>query len=129
MKLQQRLDNPATHGVEVASLELNYRLDSHPGWPGMSPEHEDAFENENLELEGGGWITVTVNGSTSSEGAYSNFFAPGQGSIVCVYNDKSQDENQPRDRLEWSQVISQVYQKLTLESLQPTTKLRTISRF
>ena len=34
----------------------------------MPPEHEDAFENENLELEGGGWTTVTVNGKTSSRG-------------------------------------------------------------
>ena len=127
--LQQRLDNPATHDVEVASLELNYRLDNHPGWPGMPLEHEDAFENENLELEGGGWTTVTVSGRTTSKGAYSNLFAPGQGSIICFFNDKSHDENQPRDRLEWSQVISQVYQKLALELLQPATELRTIWRF
>ena len=127
--LQQRLDNPATHDVEVASLELNYHLENQSGWPGMPPEHEDAFENENLELDGGGWTTVTVNGRTSSRVAYSNFFAPGQGSIICVYNDKTQDGNQPRDRLEWSQVISQVYQKLALESLQPATNLRTIWRF
>ena len=98
--------------------KLNYRLDNLRRWPGMPPEHEDALENENLELEGGGWTTVTVNGRTSSRGAYSNLFAPRQGSIICVYNDKSHDGNQPHDRLEWSQVISQVYQKLALESLQ-----------
>ncbi len=72
---------------------------------------------------------MTVNGRTSSTGAYSNLFAPGQGSIICVYKDKSHDGNQPRDRLEWSQVISQVYQKLALESLQPATELRTLWRF
>ena len=38
-------------------------------------------------------------------------------------------ENRPRDRLEWSQVIPKVYQKLALESLQPATELRTMWRF
>ena len=49
--LQQRLDNPATHDVKVASLELNHRLDNYPGWPGMPPEHENAFENGILSLK------------------------------------------------------------------------------
>ena len=89
--LQQRLDNPNTHDVEMASLELNYRLDNLPGWPGIPPEHKDAFENENFELKGGGWTTVTVNSRTSNRGPSSNLFAPGQGSIICVYNDKSHE--------------------------------------
>ena len=72
---------------------------------------------------------MTVNGRTWSGGAYPDLFAPGQGSIICVYNAKSHDGNQPRDRLEWSQGISQVYRKLALEPLQSATELRTIWRF
>ena len=127
--LQQRLNNPNTHDVEVACLELYYRLQNDPGWPGMRPEHDNAFENENLELQGGSWTTVDVNGRTSSDVAYSKLFDPRQGSIICTFNDKSRDNNQPHERLEWSQVISQIYQKLALESHQPATELRTIWRY
>ena len=81
--------------------------------PGMRPDHENALENENLELKGGGWTTMNVNSRTSSEVAYSNLFDPGQGSIICDFNDKVLADNHPHDRLEWSQVMSTLIPPLT----------------
>ncbi|MDI1492642.1 MAG: hypothetical protein OHK93_004424 [Ramalina farinacea] len=86
----------------------------------MPPEYEDALEKENFELEGGDWTTINVNGRTLSKGV--NLFAPEQDSITCVYTDKNHNGNQPHDRLEWSQVISQVYQKLAHASYFPLPK-------
>ena len=39
-------------------------------------------------------------------------------------DNKSRDNNQPYDRLEWSQTIFQVFQTLALRSLQPTSGFR-----
>ena len=124
--LQQRLDTPAAHDTETASLQLNYRIDTSPGWPGMIRGQEPALRNEGLELEGGGWITAGVSSRTANETAYTNLFAPGQGSIVCWANDKIYDGNQPSERLEWSQTLFQTFQTL---ALQPTPPLKTIWRY
>ena len=61
--------------------------------------------------------------------AYSNFLSAPQGSIVCFNNDKSEDHNAPESRLEWSDIIFQVYQMEAAKRLQVLRGLRTIWRF
>ena len=55
--LQQRLDTSAAHDIDGASVEMNYRLELCPEWPGMSNEQDNAFENKNIELEGDDWTS------------------------------------------------------------------------
>lgn len=120
----QRLNGLDAHDVQTATVELNYDLRSRVVVsPGVDPE---ALANENLEL--GNWTEVFVRSKGFARVSYTNFFDPTQGSIVCANNDKSEDKNNPADRLEWSEVMFQVYQKVAMNLLQPMTELRTIWR-
>ena len=122
----ERLENNA-NDVVAANVELNYYLEINPLLePTVEPE---ALASENLRLED--WKNVVVRSIESppqDRVPYSNYFNPIQGSIICSNNDKSQDRNDPDERLQWSEVMFQVYQKMTKDSLQSTKELGTIWR-
>ena len=126
-KLQQRLRDSAAYDVVQANLEINYSLGAWECPPSHSTDVENAFLNENIELEG--WRLVSVNDRTSSETIYTNFFCPGQGSIFCAENDKMKDHNHPQDRLQWSEVLFQVHHSEAVKALQSAKLLRTMWRF
>ena len=88
---------------------------------------ENAFFNENIEVEG--WTHVTVKNIGDPDPAYSNFISATQGSIVCVNNNKLEDHNAPESRLEWSDIMFQVYQIEAAKRLQSLRRLRTIGRW
>ena len=56
-------------------------------------------------------------------------FAPRRGSIVCMDNNKFRDNHDPHNRLEWSEILFQVYQQEALRTMKPASTLRTIWRF
>ena len=87
---------------------------------------ENAFFNENTEVEG--WTHVTVKSIGYPDPAYSNFISATQGSIVCVNNNKLEDHNAPKSRLEWSDIMFQVYRIEAAKRLQSMRELRTIWR-
>ena len=94
--------------------------------PTVDPQ---ALGSENLRLDD--WTNVVVRSKESRPEdieTYSNYFNPIHGSIICSNNDKSQDQNDPDERLQWSEVMFQVYKKMAKDSLQSTTELRTIWR-
>ena len=124
--MNERLEKNA-NDVVAANVELNYYLEINPLLePTVEPE---ALASENLGLED--WTNVVVRSIESlphDKAPYSNYFNPVQGSIVCSNNDRSLDLNDPDERLQWSEVIFQVYQKIAEDSLQSTKELRTIWR-
>ncbi|KAL9580342.1 MAG: hypothetical protein Q9212_004553 [Teloschistes hypoglaucus] len=123
-RLTQRLNDLAAHDVQTANVELNYELQIHAAIsPGVDLE---ALTNENIEFRN--WTEVVVKSKVGTEKAYANVFDPTQGSIICKINDKECDKNDPADRLQWSEVMFQVYQKVAMGSLQPMTELRTTWR-
>lgn len=71
-----------------------------------------------------GHVSVTSNGYPDP--AYSNFISAPQGSIVCTNNDRFEDHNAPENRLEWSDVMFQVYQMEAAKRLQVLRGLRII---
>ena len=87
---------------------------------------ENAFFNENIEVEG--WTHVTVRSIGYPDPAYSNFISATQGSIVCVNNNKLEDHNASESRLEWSDIMFQVYRIEAAKRLQSMRELRTIWR-
>ena len=116
------------HDRVQANIEINYELES---WEGSADLGSDALENalfnENIDLEG--WTFVSVKSNGYQDPAYSNFLSAPQGSIVCFNDDKSEDHNAPESRLEWSDIIFQVYQMEAAKRLQVLRGLRTIWRF
>ncbi|KAI4199258.1 MAG: hypothetical protein LQ350_004718 [Teloschistes chrysophthalmus] len=109
-RLTQRLNDLGAHDVQTAGIELNYDLGSRVAVePGMDLE---ALANENLESRN--WTEVSVKSKAGPKD---------------TNNDKEKDKNDPADRLEWSKVMFQVYQKVAMDSLQPMTELRTIWRY
>ncbi|KAL8801689.1 MAG: hypothetical protein Q9182_004283 [Xanthomendoza sp. 2 TL-2023] len=61
--------------------------------------------------------------------AYTNFFGARDGSIICYENEKLQDRSDPRDRIQWSDIIFQAFEQEAIRKHQPITSLRTIWRF
>ena len=125
--LQRRLHDSATSDVVQADIEINYDIEPSEGPPYHSREVENAFLNENIELEG--WRLVTVFDRTTSEKIYDNFFSPTQGIIFCANNDKTKDHNDPQDRLQWSEIIFQIHQSEALRALKSPKLLRTYWQF
>ena len=76
-----------------------------------------------------GWCSVAVKSRGFPEELYSNFFCPAQGSIFCAFNDKTNDYNDPEDRLHWSEIVFQIYEMEAARALQPLKFLRTVWRF
>lgn len=126
-RLQQRLRDSAAHDEVQASLEINYGISALECPPNHGTVVENAFLNENIELED--WRSVSVNDRTSSEAIYTNYFCPGQGSIFCTENDKWKDHNHPQDRLQWSEIVFQIHQSEAVKAHQSAKLLRTIWRF
>ena len=69
---------------------------------------ENALFDENIDKEG--WTQVSVKSNSYQEVAYSILISAPQGSIGCLLNDKFEEHNAPESRLEWSDIMSQVYQ-------------------
>ena len=111
-----------------AGIEINYDLDS---WEGIvdlgSDALENALQNENVETEGCKFIPVKSNGFIDP--AYENFISAPQGCIICVNNSNLEDHKAPESRLEWSDVVFQVYQMEATKTLQELRRLRIIWQF
>ena len=69
---------------------------------------ENALFDEKIEKEG--WTQVCVKSNGYQEVAYSILISAPQGSIGCLFNDKFEDHNAPESRLEWRDIMFQVYQ-------------------
>lgn len=128
-RLRRRLDDTDAHDrVQAGVVNHNYELEfweaiRDPGTQTL----QDALSNENIDLEG--WTQVAVRTNGFEDSAYTNLFSAREGSIVCLNNDKFDDRNAPASRLEWSDIIFQVYQMEAAKKLQPLQRLRTIWRF
>ena len=109
------------------NLEINEPFEGFECPPDHGAEVVNAFSNEKIDLEG--WRSVAARSRGYSETIYSNFFCPAQGSIFCVYNDKTKDHNDPKDRLDWSEIAFQIYQSEAARALQSPKLLRTVWRF
>ena len=122
------------HLVSAWSLERDVRnalLSFRIGFESLSlchgPEVANAFEAENIDLEG--WLSVVVKSRGFPEELYFNLFCPAQGSIFCPFNDKNNDHNDSEDRLHWSEIVCQIYEMEAVRALQPFKSLRTVWRF
>ena len=126
--LKRRLNDPNAHDRVQADIEINYELGFWEGSRDLpNAALENALFNENIDIEGWTYVSVTSNGYQRP--AYLNFLSAPQGSIVCINNDKSEDHNAPGSRLEWSDIIFQVYQMEAAKKLQILRRLQTIWRF
>ena len=127
-RLERRLNDPNAHDRVQADIKINYELESWEGPADLGTTAlENALFNENIDVEG--WTFVSVKSNGCQNPAYSNFLSAPQGSIVCVNNDKLEDHNAPESRLEWSEILFQVYQMEAAKTLQVLRGLRTIWRF
>ena len=109
------------------NLEINEPLEGFECPPDHGAEVVNAFSNENIDLEG--WRSVAVRSRGDSDTFIPTFFCPAQRSIFCAYNDKTKDHNDSKDRLEWSDIVSQIYQMEAARALQSPKLLRTVWRF
>ena len=125
-RLYQRLQNSATSDVVRGNLDINYDVERLSCPPDHGPEVVNALETEDIDLEG--WCSVAVKSRGFPEELYSNFFCPAQGSIFCAFNDKTNDYNDPEDRLHWSEIVFQIYEMEAARALQPLKFLRTVWR-
>ncbi|CAF9943085.1 MAG: hypothetical protein ALECFALPRED_010556 [Alectoria fallacina] len=127
-RLEERLNDPNAHDRVQANVEINYELES---WEGIADLGSAALEhasfNENIDIEG--WTFVNVKSNGYQDPAYSNFLSAPQGSILCTNNDKLRDYIAPGSRLEWSDIIFQVYQMEAVKKYQALRGLRTIWRY
>lgn len=127
--MQQLLDTSAAQDIEIASVELSYRLSSCPLLVRDTHEAKKCFRQRESWAWGSELKQCDCHQQNVERENYSNLFASRQDSIVCADNDKSRDINEPCDCLEWSQILIQFYQTLAFRTLQPTSELRTIWRF
>ena len=122
------MNDPNADDRVQTDIEINYELET---WEAPTALSSDALEtalfNENIDIEG--WTSIAVKSNSYERPAYTNFFSPPQGSMLYIDNDKTKDHNHPQSRLEWSDVILQVYQMQAAKTLQGLRKLRTIWRF
>ena len=126
-RLERRLNGPHVHDRVQADIEINYKSNSLGVLADLGTAAlENALFNENIDVEG--WVDVSVTSSGRPDPAYSNFISAPQGSILCINNNKLEDHNAPESRLEWSDIIFQVYQMEAAKKLQSLRRLRTIWR-
>lgn len=126
-RLHERLYNSATSDVVRGNLDINYDVERFSCPPDHGSEVVNAFETENIDCEG--WWSVAVKSRGSPEKLYDKFFCPAQGSIFCPFNDKTNDLNDPENRLHWSEIVFQIYEMEAARALQPLRLLRTVWRW
>ncbi len=126
--LQRRINDPDAHDVVQANVEIHYTVEC---WEGVAdlgtPALENALYNDNIDTESWTQLSVTSNGSPDR--AYTNYISATQGSIICANNNKMDNRNDPGSRLQWSEILFQVYQMEASKRLQELGQLRTIWRF
>lgn len=86
----------------------------------------NALVVENVGLDS--WQLANIFAKSQILPAYSNYFNPAEGSILCWYNDKRDDTNAPENQLQWSEAIFEVYQMLATRRQQSVKNIRTIWR-
>ena len=124
--LEQKLQQSGPD-VQRADLDISYHQQSYDSSVELEKVFTNALNIESVDIHD--WTHVAVSHSPTSEVAYSNFFHPVEGSIICFDNDKTRDGNIPEKRIEWSDVMYQVYKQQAIEKQQPISKLRTIWRY
>jgi hypothetical protein len=128
-RLKQRLRDPSTEDAIYDPIEIHYNVrvsSPESALDLLSSDVRDALVDENVGLDD--WRLVNIYSISQSDAAYSNYFNPAEGSILCWYNDKRDDTNAPENRLQWSQAIFEVYQMPAMRSQQPVKNTRTIWR-
>ena len=124
--LEQKLRQSGSD-VRDRDIDISYHQESFGSSVDFDTQFVNALDNENIQFDG--WTHVSVSDSTNSQVAYSNYFCPREGGILCFDNDKDKDGNEPGDRIEWSDLMYHVYEQQAIEKQQPMSKLRIIWRF
>jgi hypothetical protein len=127
-KLQTHLDDAKTEDVVRDDLTLHYQRRIEAENPRNIEQYlHRALINEGADFEDWKVVTVWSLDGNSINAPYLNYISA-EGAVVCNFNDKFLDHNEPEDRLEWSEMLFQIYANVTREAGKPLKNLRTIWR-
>ena len=126
--LQRRINDPDALDIVEANIEIHYTVDRWEEAGGFGTKAlAGALRNENIDNDN--WTQLFVKSNGYTDWAYINYISATQGSIVCADNDKMHDHNAPGNRLQWSEIMFQLYQIEGAKQLQELRKIQTIWRF
>ena len=125
--LERRLNDNGVHDVTAPNIDTSYRVESFDADVDLTGGLTTGLLSQNIRTDG--WTFTSVSDRINSEAAYSNYFSCEQGSIICLYNDKTKDHTSQQERLQWSEMVFQVYQMQAAREHQPVREMKTIWRY